>query len=90
MVSIKVMYATSWCGDCKRSKRFLDGKNTPYKVIDIDEDEEGRRITMKLNDGKAKVPTIVFDDDSILVEPSNKELAEKLGIEWKHNETKFC
>ncbi|MHA2309812.1 MAG: glutaredoxin domain-containing protein [Candidatus Heimdallarchaeaceae archaeon] len=83
MVSIKVMYATSWCGDCKRSKKFLDGKNIPYKIIDIDEDEEGRRITVELNKGKAKVPTIIFDDDSILVEPSNKELAEKLGIEWK-------
>jgi glutaredoxin-like protein len=82
MVSIKVMYATSWCGDCKRSKRFLDNNNIPYKEIDIDQDEEGRRRTMELNNGKAKVPTIIFDDDSILVEPSNKELAKKLGIKW--------
>lgn len=83
MVSIKVIYATSWCGDCRRSKRFLDSNNISYKEIDIDKDKEGRRITMELNEGKAKVPTIVFEDDTILVEPSNKELAEKLGIEWK-------
>jgi glutaredoxin len=83
MVSIKVMYATSWCGDCRRSKRFLDSNNISYKEIDIDKDKEGRRITMEMNEGKAKVPTIVFEDDTILVEPSNKELADKLGIEWK-------
>lgn len=83
MVSIKAMYATSWCGDCRRSKRFLDSNNIPYKEIDIDKDKEGRKITMELNKGKAKVPTIVFDDDSILIEPSNKELAEKLEIEWQ-------
>jgi glutaredoxin-like protein len=82
MVSIKIMYATSWCGDCKRSKRFLDSNNIPYEEIDIDKNEEGRKQTMELNNGKAKVPTIIFDDGSLLVEPSNRELAEKLGIEW--------
>ncbi|NPD88764.1 MAG: NrdH-redoxin [Asgard group archaeon] len=83
MVSIKIMYATSWCGDCKRSKKFLDENNISYKIVDIDEDDEGRKIIMELNKGKAKVPTIVFVDDTILVEPSNKELAEKLRIKWK-------
>ncbi len=81
MATIKVMYGTEWCGDCKRSKKFLDKKNIPYTWIDIDGDKEAREITMKLNDGKAKVPTIVFDDESILVEPSNFQLAEKLGID---------
>ena len=80
MTTIKVIYGTEWCGDCKRSKRFLDRKKIPYTWIDIDEDEEAKEITKKLNKGKAKVPTIVFDDDSILVEPSNFQLAEKLGI----------
>ena len=80
MATIKVIYGTEWCGDCKRSKKFLDRKKIPYTWVDIDDDEEAREITMKLNSGKAKVPTIVFDDDSILVEPSNFQLAEKLGI----------
>lgn len=83
MVSIKIMYSTSWCGDCRRSKQFLDSRNIPYEEINIDENEEGRKKTMDLNHGKAKIPTIIFDDGTILVEPSNKELAEKLGIEWK-------
>ena len=80
MPSIKIIYGTEWCGDCKRSKRFLDQKKIPYTWIDIEDDKEARKIAMKLNDGKAKVPTIIFDDDAVLVEPSNFQLAEKLGI----------
>ena len=81
MATIRVIYGTERCGDCKRSKTFLDKENIPYTWIDIDNDEEAIKKTMKLNKGKARVPTIVFDDDSILVEPSNFKLAKKLGID---------
>ncbi len=33
------------------------------------------------NDGKNIIPTIVFPDGSHLSEPSNEELAKKLGLE---------
>jgi len=45
--------------------------------------EEGRNRAQALNDGKQIIPTIIFDDGSILVEPSNAELAAKLGISPK-------
>ena len=35
------------------------------------------------NNGKRIIPTIVFEDSSILVEPSNAELAQKLGLRTK-------
>ena len=34
-----------------------------------------------VNDGKQIIPTIIFEDGSILVEPTNAELAAKLGIQ---------
>jgi len=55
----------------------------PYLWVDIDEDEEGRNRVQALNDGKQIIPTIVFQDGSILVEPSNADLAAKLGISPK-------
>ena len=55
----------------------------PYIWVDIDEDEEGRKQVQAVNDGKQIIPTIVFQDGSILVEPSNAELAAKLGISPK-------
>ena len=34
----------------------------------------------KINEGKRIIPTILFPDGSILVEPSNAQLAQKLGL----------
>ena len=72
-----------WCPDCRRSKQFLGEQPIPYLWVDIDEDEEGRNRVQALNDGKQIIPTIFFQDGSILVEPSNADLAAKLGISPK-------
>ncbi len=77
------VYGAPWCPDCKQSKQFLGEQRVRYNWVDIDQDEEGRRRVQELNDGKQIIPTIVFEDGSILVEPSNAELAAKLGISPK-------
>ncbi len=77
------VYGAPWCPDCRRSKQFLGEQRIPYIWVDIDEDEEGRNQVQAVNDGKQIIPTIVFQDGSILVEPSNAELAAKLGISPK-------
>jgi len=77
------VYGAPWCPDCRRSKQFLGEQRIPYIWVDIDEDEEGRKRVQAVNDGKQIIPTIVFQDGSILVEPSNAELAAKLGISPK-------
>ena len=74
------VYGTSWCPDCTRSKQFLTDKNVAFEWFDVDEDEEKRLYVVEVNGGKQIVPTILFPDGSILVEPSNKQLAEKLGV----------
>ena len=38
-------------------------------------------VVLKINNGQKRVPTILFPDGSVMVEPSNSELAEKLSIE---------
>ena len=75
-----VMYGTSWCSDCKRAKSFLGEQRVQYDFVDVDADEAGRAVVQSHNDGKDIIPTIVFDDGSVLVEPSNAELAAKLGL----------
>ncbi|MDP6454958.1 MAG: FAD-dependent oxidoreductase, partial [SAR202 cluster bacterium] len=74
------VYGAPWCPDCTRSKQFLGEQRVLYNWVDIDKDEAGRQYVQEVNDGKQIIPTIVFEDGSILVEPSNAELAEKLGI----------
>ena len=48
--------------------------------MDIDQDEEGRKRAQEVNAGKQTIPTIVFQEVSIWVEPSTAELATMPGI----------
>ena len=77
------VYGAPWCPDCKRSKQFLGEQRVPYNWVDIDQDEEARSYVQQVNSGRQIIPTIVFEDGSILVEPSNAEMAAKLGISPK-------
>ncbi|MCE7740989.1 MAG: NrdH-redoxin [Candidatus Heimdallarchaeota archaeon] len=80
MIEIEVIYGTEWCGDCVRSKKLLKENKIPCKWIDIDSDEEAKKRAAELNGGKWRVPTIVFSDGSILIEPSDEELGRKLEL----------
>lgn len=42
-----------------------------------------------MNQVRRIVPTIIFPDDSILVEPPNAELAEKLGLATRAERTYY-
>ena len=75
------LYGTQWCGDCKRAKQFLGEQRVHYRFVDVDADEAGLAYVEQVSDGKRVIPVIVFGDGSTLVEPSNAELAAKLGLE---------
>lgn len=75
------MYGTLWCSDCKRAKQFFGEQRVAYEFIDIDSDAEGLAFVEQANNGKHIIPVIVFADGSTLVEPSNAELAAKLGLQ---------
>ena len=76
-----MVYSTVWCPDCKRAKRFFAEQRVPYVNIDIEHDAEAMAFVEKVNHGLHSIPTIVFPDGSSLVEPSNAQLAEKLGLQ---------
>ena len=77
---IKV-YGAGWCPDCRRAKRFLGDQRIPFEWHDIEVDPDGVRTVQERNDGNDIIPTIIFPDGSHLSEPSNEELAEKIGLE---------
>ena len=74
------VYGTTWCSDCKRAKQLLGEQRVPYVFVDIDTDEAGLAYVQEVNQGKSIIPVVLFEDGSTLVEPSNAELAAKLGI----------
>lgn len=73
-----VVYGTTWCPDCIVAKNVLKRKGIDYQWIDINRDADARAYVEQVNNGMRSVPTILFPDGSILVEPSSAELTEKL------------
>lgn len=72
-----VMYATEYCPDCHRAKAFFETKHIEYLRVGLEENEAAIEFVVDINNGYRSVPTIIFPDGSILVEPSWKELEEK-------------
>jgi thioredoxin reductase (NADPH) len=74
------VYGAYWCPDCRRSKKFLGEQFIPYRWVDIEQDMAGEAYVLEKNSGKRIIPLIEFQDGSFLVEPTNADLAKKLGL----------
>lgn len=73
-----VMYTTEYCADCHRAKKFFESHGISYTRIGLENNPEATEFVMKINHGYRSVPTIIFPDGSILVEPGWEELKAKL------------
>lgn len=75
-----IVYGADWCPDCRRSKNFLNEKNIAFTWIDVDQDQAAEALVREKNNGNRVIPTIIFEDGSFLSEPSNEDLANKIGV----------
>jgi mycoredoxin len=73
-----LMYGAEWCGDCRRSKRFLDSNNISYEYVDVETDTTASDKVIEINGGMRSIPVIVFEDGTHLTEPSDAALKAKL------------
>ena len=71
------LYGTNWCPDTRRSRAIMDRANVIYAWYDIEEDKDACAFVEQVNEGNRSVPTIVFPDGTILVEPDDSELVKK-------------
>jgi len=72
------MYGAEWCGDCRRSKKFLDSNNVEYNYIDVEADETASDKVIEINGGQRSIPVIIFEDGTHMTEPSDNDLKAKL------------
>jgi len=72
------MYGAAWCGDCRRSKRYLDSHKVEYNYIDVEADESASEKVIEINGGVRSIPVIIFPDGTHLTEPADKDLEAKL------------
>ena len=71
------VYGADWCGDCRRTKRWLDASGTPYTWIDRDADPALR--ARMADAGYLAIPVVVIPGGTVLVEPSDRQLAEAVA-----------
>jgi mycoredoxin len=72
-----VMYSTQYCPDCLRAKAFFEANDIPYVSVFLEGNHQATEFVLRMNKGFRSVPTIVFPDGSVLVEPSWQQLKEK-------------
>ncbi|MGB7337447.1 MAG: FAD-dependent oxidoreductase [Phototrophicaceae bacterium] len=75
-----IVYGATWCPDCRRAKAFFAENNVPFEWIDITDNDEAIAYVEKVNDGNRSIPTIIYPDGTIHVEPSNAEMAAQTGV----------
>jgi glutaredoxin-like protein NrdH len=77
-------FALSTCGWCKKTKRFLDAHNVNYEIDYVDlltGAEKGRVIAeMERWNPRRTFPTVVVDDNEVVVGFKEDRLREVLGL----------
>ena len=74
-----VMYTTEYCADCTRAKRFFEANNVSFLQVKLEGDSQATQFVIDVNNGYRSVPTIIFPNGSILVEPGWEELKRQVG-----------
>ncbi|MFX0093739.1 MAG: FAD-dependent oxidoreductase, partial [Candidatus Hodarchaeota archaeon] len=89
------IYGANWCSDCRRTKKYLGEQRIHYKWRDIEletpESKAAYEFVLAANEKiygkpKRKIPVVELvenGESSLLIEPSNLELAERLGLATK-------
>jgi len=77
---VMIVYGAAWCPHCKRVKRFLAAHKVRYANVDIDAAPEAIERLKELQDGGQIIPTVVYPDGSHEVNPSDEDLARRIGL----------
>lgn len=74
-----VLYTTSWCGWCKKTRSWLDGKGVDYVDKDIESDGGAAEEMRELVGGDSGVPVVVIDGE-VIRGFNQKRMAQLLEI----------
>ena len=73
------MYTTVWCGFCRNLKSQLARAGIEMAEVDIEKDEAAAEYVMSVNGGNRTVPTVLFPDGSVMVNPSASQVQQRLA-----------
>jgi thioredoxin reductase (NADPH) len=72
-----------WSPQSHEVKDFLARHLIAYQWLDVDKDDAARALVETNSPGKMRLPVVHFPDGTILVEPSLRELADKVGMQTR-------
>jgi glutaredoxin len=75
-----VLYGADGCGDCRRAKAWLREHEVAFTDVDVEHDDAARDRAIEIAGGRKNIPVIVLPDGKVLVEPTNTQLAEAIGV----------
>ena len=71
------MFGAEWCGDCRRTKKQLDGLGIAYTYVDLEAEPAAAEVAREIS-GRMNIPVVVYPDSTHHVEPSNADVEAKL------------
>jgi thioredoxin reductase (NADPH) len=83
------VFGAPWCPHCKRVKKFLASHRVPYDNVDIDTDPSAIDRLKALQDGGQTIPTVVYDDGTHAVNPTDEDLARRIGLTLEAERTAY-
>lgn len=75
---VLTVYGADWCGDCRNTRRYLDGEGVAYRYVDLAFDRAAQDLLDAA--GLRAIPVVLVPDGTVLVEPSRVELARAVGL----------
>ena len=69
-----------WSPGCHEVKDFLARNSVPYLWLDVEQDGEARSLIDATNGGQSNFPVLYFPDGEVLVQPTQQQVAEKVGL----------
>ena len=80
---------TLWSPSSHSAKDFLARNRISYQWLDIEADPKARELVEAAEPGGHRLPVVFFPDGETLIEPDNRDLAEKVGLQTEARETSY-
>ena len=72
-----------WSPRSHEIKDFLARNQIPYQWLDIESSEEAQQLVAFAEYDRLQLPLVLFTDGSSMLQPTNIQVAEKIGLQTK-------
>ncbi len=80
---------TLWSPSSHRVKDFISRNRIPYQWLDIEIDSEANALVAEIHKEQRGLPVVFLEDGRTLVNPSNTELAQAIGMHTEASEPMY-